>query len=187
MVPAPDPLYGRAIDLRPATPDDLDVLADIWRDAWRDGHAGHVPDELVELRTPGDFRRRLPERVERTTVAVLDGEVVGFVTVTGDELEQLFVADRARGTGTAAALIDHGEQQIARDHDRAWLAVVAGNARARRFYERQGWVDHGGFAYRADGITVPCLRYEKPVGQHPLEARSHGNRDSLPPKQEDIA
>ena len=117
----------------------------------------------MELRTPDDFRRRLPERVERTTVAVHDGEVVGFVTITGDELEQLFVADAARGTGTAAALIDRGEQQIAREHDRAWLAVVAGNVRARRFYERQGWVDRGEFAYDADGITVTCLRYEKPV------------------------
>jgi GNAT superfamily N-acetyltransferase len=117
----------------------------------------------VELRTPDDFRRRLPERVDRTTVAVHDGEVVGFVTITGDELEQLFVADAARGTGTAAALIDRGEQQIAREHDRAWLAVVAGNVRARRFYERQGWVDRGEFAYGADGITVTCLRYEKPV------------------------
>ena len=34
---------------------------------------------------------------------------------------------------------------------------------ARRFYERQGWVDRGEFAYGADGITVTCLRYEKPV------------------------
>lgn len=122
----------------------------------------------MELRTLDDFRRRLPERVERTTVAVHDGEVLGFVTIAGDELEELFVADAARGTGTAAALIDHGEHQIARRYNIAWLAVVAGNVRARRFYERQGWVDHGEFAYRADGITLTCRRYEKPVRQTSL-------------------
>ena len=53
----------------------------------------------------------------------------------------------------------------ANGHRRAWLAVVAGNARARAFYERAGWVDEGPFEYAAaaeDGaITVPCRRYAK--------------------------
>jgi ribosomal protein S18 acetylase RimI-like enzyme len=171
------------MDLRPAVADDLDVLAAVWSAAWRDGHAGHVPDELVDLRTPDDFRRRLPERLERTTVAAIDGEVVGFVSIKADELEELFVAASARGTGTAAALIDHGEQQIARAHDTAWLAVVAGNARARNFYERQGWSDHGEFAYAADGMTVTCHRYEKPVGLTPLEEIDPGTRGVFPPTQ----
>ena len=53
-------------------------------------------------------------------------------------------------------------------HDVAWLAVVAGNARARSFYERMGWRDEGGFDYEAaveDGTTVsvPCRRYVKPL------------------------
>jgi hypothetical protein len=51
-------------------------------------------------------------------------------------------------------------------HDTAWLAVVPGNARARRFYERQGWYDAGPFdnpAFTRDGSTllVPTRRYEK--------------------------
>lgn len=50
--------------------------------------------------------------------------------------------------------------------DRAWLAVVAGNTRARRFYERSGWRDVGAFdntAWTAEGTTipVPAGRYEK--------------------------
>ncbi|HKE50967.1 MAG TPA: GNAT family N-acetyltransferase, partial [Actinomycetes bacterium] len=53
----------------------------------------------------------------------------------------------------------------ANGHDRAWLAVVAGNTRARRFYERNGWMDEGGFEYQAasaDGpIPVPSQRYVK--------------------------
>lgn len=155
--------YRRGIDLRPATADDLDDLAALWFDAWKDGHVGHVPDDLVQLRRVENFRGRLPERLDRTTVAELDGEVAGFVTVADDELEQLFVAAQARGHGVATALIDHGEAQIGREHATAWLAVVAGNARARRFYERQGWSDRGEFAYAADGISVTCLRYEKPV------------------------
>jgi hypothetical protein len=50
-------------------------------------------------------------------------------------------------------------------HARAWLAVVAGNARARRFYERLGWTDVGPFEHDAPGpdgpIRVPARRYVK--------------------------
>jgi hypothetical protein len=49
-------------------------------------------------------------------------------------------------------------------HTRAWLAVVAGNARARAFYERHGWRDAGPFIYHAEteagAFPVPSHRYE---------------------------
>ena len=47
------------------------------------------------------------------------------------------------------------------------LAVVAGNARVRAFYERAGWRDEGPFDYGAAGdngtIALPCRRYTKQV------------------------
>lgn len=126
---------------------------------------GNVPIELVAHRQPEHFRVHAAARVPRSTVAEVDGAIVGFVTVHDDELEQLFVAAPARGTGVAAALLDHGEQQIAAGHDRAWLSVVAGNTRARRFYERQGWSDGGLFQYGAETLAgtmlIPSHRYEK--------------------------
>jgi hypothetical protein len=49
-------------------------------------------------------------------------------------------------------------------HGRAWLAVVAGNARARRFHERHGWADEGLFEHHAPGgVLVPAHRYVKRV------------------------
>ena len=153
--------------LRPATPDDVDAVAELWADGWLDGHLGHVPDALCEHRRPADFLARVPARLGTTTVAVDGRTVVGFVTVAGDEVEQLYVAATARGGDVAAALLDHGEWTIGARHDVAWLAVVAGNARARRFYVRRGWRDAGLFAHRADiaggTIAVPSHRYDKTV------------------------
>ncbi|MER5509170.1 GNAT family N-acetyltransferase [Streptomyces sp. NPDC002766] len=152
--------------LRPAAPADVPALAAIWRTGWRDGHLGHVPDELVAVRTPESFAARAAERVADTVVATRGGAVVGFVVVVGDEVEQLYVAAEHRGAGVAGALLARAEEVVRRrGHRRAWLAVVAGNARARRFYERQGWADEGPFDYAAEGpdgpVTVPCHRYTK--------------------------
>jgi ribosomal protein S18 acetylase RimI-like enzyme len=154
--------------LRPAHAFDSTAVAEIWRAGWRDGHLGHVPDALVEVRTPESFTARAAERVPDTVVAEVAGEVAGFVMVVGDEVEQVYVAGGHRGTGVAGALLTESERLVAANgHERAWLAVAVGNARARRFYERQGWVDEGVFDYPADGpdgpIPVPCHRYAKPV------------------------
>jgi hypothetical protein len=88
--------------------------------------------------------------------------------VVGGEVEQVYVAATYRGTGVAGMLLTEAERLVGmHGHDRAWLAVAAGNARARQFYERQGWSDEGPFDYPAEGpdgpIPVPCHRYVKPV------------------------
>jgi ribosomal protein S18 acetylase RimI-like enzyme len=151
--------------LRPAAAGDVEDIARVWHAAWLDGHAGHVPPSILPHRGLDTFRARVPSRLATTTVATLGGSLVGFVTVTGDELEQLFVAEEARGRGVAAALLDHGEATIFARHPIAWLAVATGNARARRFYERRGWEDRAGLDYAAEipggSILVPSRRYEK--------------------------
>ena len=111
---------------------------------------------------------RTPARVADTTVAEVDGRVVGFTMVDGDELEQLFVDPDLHGGGIAAPLLTAGEQRIAAaGHEVAWLAVVVGNARARRFYEKHGWYDAGDLPYEVTALgqrfVSPCRRYEKRV------------------------
>jgi ribosomal protein S18 acetylase RimI-like enzyme len=155
-------------ELRPARVDDQEAIATLWQRGWREAHLMHSPAALVAHRRLVDFRARVPERIPTTTVATTSARVVGFVTVHDDEIEQLYVDESARGSGVAAALLTHGERVIAARYAVAWLGVVPANARARRFYERQGWHDIGAFDYEAqitDGtIPVPCRRYEKQVG-----------------------
>lgn len=143
-------------------------MATIWHRGWLDGHLGHVSDELVSARPEASFRSRASQRVADTTVATVDGTIAGFVMVVDDEVEQVYVAQAHRGTGVAAALLGRAEQIVADNgHESAWLAVVAGNARARRFYERSGWIDQGSIDYPAASdrgpIPVPSRRYAKRV------------------------
>ena len=162
------------VELRPAQPSDAPAIAQIWHLGWRDGHLGHVPRELLAARHEDSFRARVPARLTDTTVAVIDGEIAGFVMVVDAEIEQVYVARRHRGTGVADVLMAEAERQIGEaGHAGVWLAVVAGNARARRFYERRGWSDHGLFDYQAASdrgpIPVPSHRYVKELQPRVLE------------------
>ncbi|NYE38417.1 putative acetyltransferase [Nocardioides cavernae] len=155
--------------IRPAVPADMAAVADLWHDGWHDAHAGHVPEGLTAARTREAFHGRTPSRVDDTTVAVSgSGELLGFVMVVDDEVEQLFVSRSARGSGLAAVLLAEATAQVgAAGHDEAWLAVVVGNARARRFYDKHGWADRGDLPYEvtAGGETFisPCRRYVRSV------------------------
>ena len=101
-----------------------------------------------------------------TTVALIQGQIAGFVMVVDNEVEQICVSALHRGEGVADLLMAEAERRIKdAGYSSAWLAVVAGNARARRFYERRGWSDGGLFEYSAAGdhgpVPVPSHRYVK--------------------------
>jgi GNAT superfamily N-acetyltransferase len=156
------------VTVRVGSGDDAAAIAEIWSTGWRDAHVGLVPDKLVAVRTDESFRTRASERAREAFVAVVGGEVAGFVMVVDDEVEQFYVSSGHRGTGVADVLMREAEQTVrSNGHDEAWLAVVEGNARARRFYERAGWRDEGPFDYaaatREGPIPVPCRRYAKRV------------------------
>lgn len=161
---APPPVVEPVV--RRATPDDLPDVERIWHEGWTDAHVGHVPDGLLPHRQREHFAQLAATRVSAMWVAVQDDAIAGFVVVKRDEIEQLYVDRPRRGTGVAVLLLRKGETEIRlAGHTRAWLAVVAGNQRARAFYARLGWHDAGPMSYQAQTSTgsfpVPTLRYQR--------------------------
>jgi GNAT superfamily N-acetyltransferase len=151
------------VTLRGALPEDAPTIAEIWHLGWRDGHLGFVSQQLIEARHEDSFRTRAAKRVNDTTLAVVQGQIAGFVMVVDNEVEQVYVSALHRGEGVADVLMADAEGRIKdAGYSSAWLAVVAGNGRARRFYERRGWSDEGLFEYTAAGdygpIRVPSHR-----------------------------
>ena len=144
------------VKLRPASAEDAPRIAEIWYSGWHDGHVGNVPDRLVAVRTKESFSRRAIERVADMTVAEVEGNIAGFIAVVDDEVEHVYVAWEFRGKGVAAFLLAEAERQVASEgYDEGWLAVAAGNTRARRFYQRCGWEDRGVFEYDAYSESGP--------------------------------
>lgn len=154
--------------VRPAETAELDHLALLWHDGWRDAHAAIVPEELTRARTLANFRDRLATVLPDTRVIGPPGAALGLCAIKEDELYQLFLAPQARGAGIAAALLDDGEARLGRrGFATAWLSCAIGNTRAARFYEKRGWHLARTMMNRLetpDGVfELDVWRYEKRV------------------------
>ena len=148
------------MDVRAAEEGEIDHLAKIWYDGWHEAHAQIVPAELIRLRSLESFRDRLQAAFPDVRVVGPCGEPVGFCIIKGNELYQLFVLARSRGSGVAAALIADAETRLSENGvATAWLACAIGNTRAAKFYEKCGWHRAGTFVNQ----------FETPKGKSPLE------------------
>ena len=156
------------IDVRDAEPNEVDALAKIWYDGWKDAHAEILPEELKRIRTRESFTARMRAALATVRVAGPPGAPVGFHMLKDDELYQLYVSAHARGSGVAAALIADAEARLAdAGFETGWLACAIGNDRAARFYEKSGWRRVGHMINRLetpDGVfDLETWRYEKRV------------------------
>jgi GNAT superfamily N-acetyltransferase len=122
------------------------------------------------------FERALPDREVYCLLAEgEDGELAGLVTIRPGSfapmslpedaafLWRLFVEPPFYGTGLAKVLHDDalreaGERGYAAIH----LLAAAGQARARRFYEREGWVLEGG-PFVQEGFGMDVVEYRRPI------------------------
>ena len=157
--------------VRPARREDAAAIADVHVRTWRAAYE-HVfgAERLAGI---GDGRRaRWEERLAdplpggQVFVAEEAGRVVGFVSV-GDSREEpgkgelfaIYVLPEAWGSGAGSALMATALDAL-RGYSSATLWVLEDNPRARRFYEREGWILDGG---RRDeeilGVTVTEVRY----------------------------
>ncbi len=112
------------------------------------GIAGHVGFYPAREREPGDLPDFEGERPLLPGVAYL---------------WQLFVRPAFWGSGIAAALHDAAlEEMRARDYERARLFTPSDQTRARRFYEREGWV--AGRSGLDHLIELEVVEYSRQLG-----------------------
>jgi GNAT superfamily N-acetyltransferase len=126
-------------ELKPAVEADHPAILKLWHQGWHDAHAHLVPPQVLVFRTPDYFALWLKQATDRFYV-VKDDSLSGFVSIRGAEVVKLYVDAEARGSGVAQILLSGAERLLAeRGVRRAELFCTAGNLRAERFYERQGW------------------------------------------------
>jgi len=143
---------GMTLEVRPAQVSDAAGMADVHVRTWRHAYRGLMPQDVLDgldvaARTTRWERILSSGGRGANWVAVEDGSVIGFASAgpardddapRERELWALYLAPERHGSGAAQPLID-----AAIGADPAYLYVLRGNARAIRFYEKQG--------FRADG------------------------------------
>jgi GNAT superfamily N-acetyltransferase len=155
--------------IRPGTAEDAAAVAGVQIASWQEAYKHLFTEEqLAAISLPDriEFWRRFPP-----TVAEVEGEVVGFVTVgtahddpdADGELYAIYVLPDHWGTGVGRALMESGEARLQElGHSRVILWVWEDNPRARRFYEAAGWTADG-LAKDAEfwGMSGRVVRYAK--------------------------
>ena len=138
--PGHDGLYLTApYHLRPYRAEDEDALVALWQLTWQ--HA--YPSIDFAARANWWRERWRGELVPKAAIVVAEqnGAPAGFVTIDASGyLDQLVVAPNRWGSELATALVNEAKR---RSPDRITLLVNEDNARAIRFYERNGFVDAG--------------------------------------------
>jgi ribosomal protein S18 acetylase RimI-like enzyme len=158
--------------IRRARPDDAPALADVKISSWRATYPGMSPDAVLDALRPDveaqAWRKRISSREDHVFVAERGGALLGYAVSgpSGDgsapgELHSLYVAPSALGTGAGRALLEAAMSDlVSRGLGEAVLWVLAKNARARRFYEREGFATDGG-QKECETLLAPAVRYRK--------------------------
>lgn len=97
---------------RPVAQADLTPLARLWHHAWHETQAPYVPATLVALRTEPDFLKRLTAMGDRVRTIGPISAPLGFCAIDDDQMDQLFLAADARGTGAGAILLADAETRM---------------------------------------------------------------------------
>jgi len=165
--------------LRIATVQDAYAIATVHVRAWQYGYRDQMPADYLDSLSVGKRARMwveilLNERdAARTWLGMWGSDAVGFVSAGpcrdtdlepgSGEVYALYVLPTSWNTGLAPNLLHAAEQFLAsRGYREATLWVLDSNARARHFYEREGW--HADGSEREDeleGFTLRELRYRR--------------------------
>ncbi len=138
-----------ALRLRPAREADAATVAELHLASWRDTYRGMLCDSFLDEEAPRLFpthwsralaQRPLPGLVMLATVT---GDPAGFVALWRRAevayVDHLHVRPGLRGAGIGRTLLRHAAARMQQRGCRcAELEVLAGNARAIRFYEALG-------------------------------------------------
>jgi ribosomal protein S18 acetylase RimI-like enzyme len=159
------------MEIRRARLDDAAAIAAVHVRTWQSAYEHVFGVERLAGLDPaareGLARRFATDTEQDGFVAEEDGRIVGFVA-TGPpeeegeqrELYAIYVLPEAWGTAAGSGLMQAAvEAMRARGATDAVLWVLEDNPRARRFYEREGWIEDGSAESEYLGLTVPLVRY----------------------------
>jgi GNAT superfamily N-acetyltransferase len=120
------------IVIRPYAEADFDAVTGVWFTSWESIGIG-LPEPSLQT----ELRERFPREIAggwSVYVAATGVEIVAFLALQGNRLQQLFVAPSMQGNGVGKHLLDFVKAQ----RPGGFYLTTPTEGRAARFYEREG-------------------------------------------------
>ena len=155
------------MEIRPVRPeDDRLAISRVYEESWKVAYAGLIPRDYLDALPPGRWAGVPDAPGLHSLVALEGGQIVGTCCYCAarldgmegwGELVSLYLLPPFWGRGIGRALLLAAEADLrAMGFDALYLWVLEGNRRARRFYERMGFLPAG--PYLDDEIGGARLR-----------------------------
>jgi ribosomal protein S18 acetylase RimI-like enzyme len=117
-------------------------------------------DFLLAQRSPESFEEKVGNADWAFRLAEEGGMLLGYTMLGPNELpgelvgptwelHHLYLDESAKGRGISEVLVEWGKDEARRrGYEYLQLSVFIDNHRARRFYDKRGWVEVGKYEYR---------------------------------------
>ncbi len=139
--------------ITPGEKKDYSVLVDIWESAVKATH-NFLSDEDFEF-----YKKHISIYFEHVSLFVYrddKGEAKGFLGISDDNIEMLFVDNKSRGTGIGKLLLDYAVNKL----NATKVDVNEQNIQALEFYYHFGFKEIGRDEYDGEGKGYPILHLE---------------------------
>ena len=173
-------LDDKSVVVRRAEMTDLSEVETVARATWRVAYTGIIPDEvqrrlLDSWYSPESLRRTLATTRSSFFVAESKGAVIGFAQFVHRsellvELTRIYVLPDKQRSGVGMRLLDAGLVEFAgAGLQYLTVQVERDNHKARRFYERAGFVEPRELTSDVQGYVLTLVEYGRPIlGSAPL-------------------
>ena len=138
--------------IRPYKKSDLEAVLSSWERATRLAHS-FMTDEFIEQERKNVAEIYMPNT--DTWVAVINGEVKGFIALMGNEVGALFLQPEYHGRGIGKALMNKAQEL----HGDLEVVVAKENAIGRGFYSRYGFAHLEEIFHEPTGQPMLRLRF----------------------------
>lgn len=151
--------------VRKAVKEDSAIVGEVHSKAWKSAYRGIFPDEYIDADTASKRTAEFLEAIKDTKCTYFlleeDDRAAGIVKTCEDnnvlEIESIYILDEYRGKGLGRQFMDYIKTQSTCDSIFLW--VLETNAKARRFYENNGFVLTGDSRTINRGVEVKQLKY----------------------------
>ena len=152
--------------------DDLRAIGDIYVRSWQAAYQGLVPQEFLDALSVDRWVGAFEKGMNPACLLIEDGRFIGTSSLRSGrdagmedmgEIVSIYLLPEYYGRGLGRMLIDAVEAELRKmGFEMLYLWVLRDNARARRFYEKAGFVPSGDErTIEIGGAALEEVRYVK--------------------------